>query len=43
MAQLAHGYQELPSWFSDLETSIVKSFQLAAEFYHRAEPKRSKH
>ncbi|KAK4016348.1 hypothetical protein OUZ56_031299 [Daphnia magna] len=28
MAQLAHGYQELPSWFSDLETSIVKSFQV---------------
>ncbi|KAK4016395.1 hypothetical protein OUZ56_031348 [Daphnia magna] len=27
MAQLTHGYQELPSWFSDPETSIVKSFQ----------------
>ncbi|KZS02958.1 Uncharacterized protein APZ42_034421 [Daphnia magna] len=28
MAYLAHAYQELPSWFSDLKIIILKSFQV---------------
>ncbi|KZS09943.1 Uncharacterized protein APZ42_025766 [Daphnia magna] len=28
MAYLAHTYQDLPSWFSDLKTIIFKNFQV---------------
>uniref|UniRef100_A0A0P6EXL7 Uncharacterized protein n=1 Tax=Daphnia magna TaxID=35525 RepID=A0A0P6EXL7_9CRUS len=28
MAYLAHAYQELPFWFTDLKTIIFKSFQV---------------